>query len=149
MTSHLNLGGGAEAHARNRQYEYTSNSSLVVTTGSRSRDTHEPTGEPESLRGRLDPKSFGDRVCRGRPEGEIGKKRDGDGGGGSIRRKRRRVEEQKSVLSETEEGVYRPKTRETQAAYEALLGVIQQQLGGQPPSVVCGAADEVFGSVEE
>ncbi|KAL6142963.1 hypothetical protein ACLB2K_061238 [Fragaria x ananassa] len=144
MTSHLNLGGGAEAHARNRQYEYTSNSSLVVTTGSRSRDTHEPTGEPESLRGRVDPKSFGDRVCRGRPEGEIGKKRDGDGGGGSIRRKRRRVEEQKSVLSETEEGVYRPKTRETQAAYEALLGVIQQQLGGQPPSVVCGAADEVL-----
>ncbi|KAL6146910.1 hypothetical protein ACLB2K_057586 [Fragaria x ananassa] len=144
MTSHPNLGGGAEAHARNRQYEYTSNSSLVVTTGSRSRDTHEPTGEPESLRGRLDPKSFGDRVCRGRPEGEIGKKRDGGGGGGSIRRKRRRVEEEKSVLSETEEGVYRPKTRETQAAYEALLGVIQQQLGGQPPSVVCGAADEVL-----
>ncbi|KAL6175527.1 hypothetical protein ACLB2K_052166 [Fragaria x ananassa] len=95
---------------------------LVVTTGSRSRDTHEPIGELESLRGRVDPKSFGDRVCRGRPEGEIGKKRDRDGGGGSIRRKWCRVEEQKSVLSETEEGVYRrPKTRETPAAYEALL----------------------------
>ncbi|KAG5559686.1 hypothetical protein RHGRI_009264 [Rhododendron griersonianum] len=30
------------------------------------------------------------------------------------------------------------------AAYEALLGVIQQQFGGQPLNIVCGAADEIL-----
>ena len=50
MAQHL--GGGAEAHARFKQYEYRANSSLVLTTDSRPRDTHEPTGEPESLWGK-------------------------------------------------------------------------------------------------
>ncbi|KAK7849542.1 dexh-box atp-dependent rna helicase dexh12 [Quercus suber] len=61
------LGGGAEAHARHKQYEYRANSSLVLTTDSRPRDTHEPTGEPESLWGKIDPRSFGDRAYRGKP----------------------------------------------------------------------------------
>ncbi|CAL5340886.1 unnamed protein product [Camellia sinensis] len=61
------LGGGAEAHARFNQYEYRANSSLVLTTDSRPRDTHEPTGEPETLFGKIDPKTFGDRAYRGRP----------------------------------------------------------------------------------
>ncbi|GKE99994.1 hypothetical protein Tco_0023345, partial [Tanacetum coccineum] len=55
--------GGAEAHARFKR----AISSLVLTTNSRPRDTHEPTGEPESLHGRIDPKTFGDRPYRGRP----------------------------------------------------------------------------------
>nr|GMC62931.1 DExH-box ATP-dependent RNA helicase DExH12-like [Ipomoea batatas] len=61
------LGGGAEAHARFKQYEYRANSSLVLTTDSRPRDTHEPTGEPESLWGKIDPKGFGNRVFNGKP----------------------------------------------------------------------------------
>ncbi|CAF1981273.1 unnamed protein product [Brassica napus] len=60
-----NLGGGAEAHARFKQYEYRANSSLVLTSENRPRDTHEPTGEPETLWGKIDPKSFGDRVAKG------------------------------------------------------------------------------------
>jgi pre-mRNA-splicing helicase BRR2 len=62
-----NLGGGAEAHARFKQYEYRANSSLVLTTDSRPRDTHEPTGEPETLWGRIDPRSFGDRAVQNKP----------------------------------------------------------------------------------
>ncbi|KAK8609362.1 hypothetical protein V6N13_061811 [Hibiscus sabdariffa] len=62
-----NLGGGAEAHARFKQYEYRANSSLVLTTDSRRRDAHEPTVEPKSLWGKIDPRSFGDRVYKGRP----------------------------------------------------------------------------------
>ncbi|XP_050384241.1 DExH-box ATP-dependent RNA helicase DExH12-like [Argentina anserina] len=153
MMSQPKLGGGAEAHARSKQYEYRANSSLVVATGLRSRGTHEPTGEPESLRGKIDPHCFGDKAYRGRPDDESSKmmmkkkkKKERDGGdeAGLTRRKRRRVEA-RSVLSETDEGgVYQPKTRETQAAYEALLGLIQQQLGGLPPSVVSGAADEIL-----
>lgn len=59
--------GGAEEHARFKQYEYRANSSLVLTTDSRTGDTQEPTGEPESLSGKIDPRSFGDRAHRGRP----------------------------------------------------------------------------------
>ncbi|KAG0472876.1 hypothetical protein HPP92_014733 [Vanilla planifolia] len=33
----------------------------------RPRDTNEPTGDPESLYGKIDPKSFGDRAYRGKP----------------------------------------------------------------------------------
>ncbi|XP_042508721.1 DExH-box ATP-dependent RNA helicase DExH12-like [Macadamia integrifolia] len=144
------LGGGAEAHARFKQYEYRANSSLVLTTDSRPRDTHEPTGEPESLYGKIDPKTFGDRAFRGKPPEsdeklkKSKKKKDRDPEALPSRQSKRRRLQEESVLSITEEGVYQPKTKETRAAYEALLGVIQQHLGGQPPNVVSGAADEVL-----
>ncbi|MCI08838.1 U5 small nuclear ribonucleoprotein 200 kDa helicase-like, partial [Trifolium medium] len=148
------LGGGAEAHARFKQYEYRANSSLVLTTDSRPRDTHEPTGEPESLWGRIDPKNFGDRVAHDRPP-ELNDKinaakkkkkereRDPIDSVSTRRSKRRRLQEE-SVLTATDDGVYQPKTKETRAAYEAMLSVIQQQLGGQPLSIVSGAADEIL-----
>ncbi|GJS27237.1 DExH-box ATP-dependent RNA helicase DExH12-like protein [Tanacetum coccineum] len=118
------LGGGAEARARVNQYDYKVNSNLVLTTDTRPRDTHDqPNGEAESLSGRIDPRTFGDRV---------------------IESKKRRVQEESVLTSMDEEGVYQPKTKETRAAYEVLLNVIQQQLGGQPLNVVSGAADEIL-----
>lgn len=39
---------------------------------------------------------------------------------------------QRDVLSLDTEGLYRPKTRETRAAYETLLNQIQAQFGDQP-----------------
>uniref|UniRef100_A0A803P6U2 RNA helicase n=1 Tax=Cannabis sativa TaxID=3483 RepID=A0A803P6U2_CANSA len=148
------LGGGAEAHARFKQYEYRANSSLVLTTDSRPRDTHEPTGEPETLWGKIDPKSFGDRAYRGRPpeldeklkksKEKKKKERDPLAEPGLVRQAKRRRLQEESVLTTTEEGVYQPRTKETRAAYEAMLSVIQQQLGGQPLSIVSGAADEIL-----
>ncbi|XP_050210373.1 DExH-box ATP-dependent RNA helicase DExH12-like [Mercurialis annua] len=144
------LGGGAEAHARFKQYEYRANSSLVLTTDSRPRDTHEPTGEPESLWGKIDPKSFGDRAFIGKPpeleekKQKSKRKKERDPNAEPVpKRKRRRLREE-SVLSSSEEGVYQPKTKETRAAYEAMLSVIQQQLGGQPLNIVSAAADEIL-----
>ncbi|GAB2288942.1 DExH-box ATP-dependent RNA helicase DExH12 [Dionaea muscipula] len=148
------VGGGAEAHARFKQYEYRANSSLVLTTDSRPRDTHEPTGEPETLWGKIDPKTFGDRAARGRPlelDDLLNKSRKkkkerepiSDPVSGSRQSKRRRLQEE-SVLTASEEGVYQPKTKETRAAYEAMLSVIQQQLGGQPLNIVSAAADEIL-----
>ncbi|GAV65809.1 DEAD domain-containing protein/Helicase_C domain-containing protein/Sec63 domain-containing protein [Cephalotus follicularis] len=146
------LGGGAEAHARFKQYEYRANSSLVLTSENRPRDTHEPTGEPESLWGRIDPRSFGDRAYRGRPPEldeklqKSKKKKERDPLSESVpsrQNKRRRLREE-SVLTSTEEGVYQPKTKETRAAYEAMLSLIQQQLGGQPLNIASGAADEIL-----
>ncbi|MCL7047252.1 hypothetical protein MKW94_014479 [Papaver nudicaule] len=151
-------GGGAEAHARFKQYEYRANSSLVLTTDSRPRDTHEPTGEPETLWGKIDPKDFGDKVYKGRPQeldekinkSKKKKERGGDEDLTFVKRdtKRRRlgggVAEESSVLNLAEEGAYQPKTKETRAAYETLLSYIQQHLGGQPQDILCGAADEVI-----
>ncbi|XP_047979849.1 DExH-box ATP-dependent RNA helicase DExH12-like [Salvia hispanica] len=144
-------GGGAEAHARFKQYEYRANSSLVLTTDSRPRDTHEPTGEPESLWGKIDPKSFGDRAYRDKPpeleeklkKSKKKKEREPTLDAAPPRSKKRRLQEE-SVLNSSDEGVYQPKTKETRAAYEAMLSVIQQQLGGQPLNIVSGAADEIL-----
>ncbi|RID74276.1 hypothetical protein BRARA_B01383 [Brassica rapa] len=147
-----NLGGGAEAHARFKQYEYRANSSLVLTSENRPRDTHEPTGEPETLWGKIDPKSFGDRVAKGRPQElddklkkskKKGRDAVADDTASARQSKRRRLREE-SVLTDTDDVVYQPKTKETRAAYEAMLSLIQQQLGGLPLNVVSGAADEIL-----
>ncbi|KAK4338828.1 hypothetical protein RND71_040290 [Anisodus tanguticus] len=139
-------GGGAEAHERFKQYDYRANASLVLTTDSHPRDTHEPSGEPESLFGRIDPRSFGDRVSRGRPL-ELDEKIH------RARKKKKQLDSEStrpskkrrpSVLTSTEKGDNEPKTKETRASYEAMLSMIQQQLGGQPINIVCGVADEIL-----
>jgi pre-mRNA-splicing helicase BRR2 len=150
-------GGGAEAHARFKQYEYRANSSLVLTTDSRPRDTHEPTGEPETLWGKIDPRSFGDRAVQTKPP-ELqeklakskGKKKRAaaDTDLPAKRRRRAPAHHDVSVLSLTDDVVYKPQTKETRAAYEALLSIIQQQLGGQPLDVLGGAADEVLATLK-
>ncbi|CAH2036677.1 unnamed protein product [Thlaspi arvense] len=146
-----NLGGGAEAHARFKQYEYRANSSLVLTTDNRPRDTHEPTGEPETLWGKIDPKAFGDRAAKGRPQEleeklKKSKKKERDVADDtvSVRQSKRRRLREESVLTDTDDVVYQPKTKETRAAYEAMLSLIQTQLGGLPLNVVSGAADEIL-----
>uniref|UniRef100_A0A803P6N5 Uncharacterized protein n=1 Tax=Cannabis sativa TaxID=3483 RepID=A0A803P6N5_CANSA len=81
------LGGGAEAHARFKQYEYRANSSLERRP-------------PE-----LDEK---------------------------LKKSKEKKKKERDPLAEP--GL--PRTKETRAAYEAMLSVIQQQLGGQPLSIV-------------
>ncbi|CAH8318639.1 unnamed protein product [Eruca vesicaria subsp. sativa] len=143
-----NSGGGAEAHARSKQYEYRANSSLVLTSENRPRETNEPTGETETLRGKIDPKSFGDRAARGRPHElksmKKKKERDVVDDSVSIRQSKRRRLREESVLTDTYGVVYHPKTKETRAAYAAMLSYIQEQLGGLPLNIVSGAADEIL-----
>ncbi|KAG2296108.1 hypothetical protein Bca52824_042777 [Brassica carinata] len=147
LTVMANLGGGgAEEEARLKQ----SNSNLVLNTNELRRDTREPTGEPETLRGKIDPKSFGDLAVKERlnhsNKKKKKKKKEREGGDDTVfdRGSKRRRFREESVLTDTDEGVYQPKTKETRAAYEAMLSLIQHRLGGQPLSVACGAADEVL-----
>ena len=180
-----NAGGGAEAHARFKQYDYKANSSLVLNVDQRPRDSHEPTGEPESLWGKINPRKFGDRVAQGRPQegdeavvaakkrkekrekertsarggvieggaagdllgGRAGKKQKKKGASGGPAVLGRFGEE--SVLSLADDGMYRPRTKETRAAYEVLLNAIQQQFGDQPQDVLRGAADEVLAVLKD
>ncbi|KAL4189933.1 hypothetical protein AMTRI_Chr08g209540 [Amborella trichopoda] len=132
------LGGGAEAHSRFKQYDYRANSNMVLTTDNKPRETHELTGELESLYGKIDPRTFGDSAARGKPpelEEKLKKLREESP-------KRRRLEKE-CVLSLSEDGIYQPKTKDTRAAYEILLSLIQQLFGGQPQEIIRGAADEV------
>lgn len=149
----------AEEAARSRQYEYRANSNLVLTAErDKKRDASEPTGEVESLQGRIVYR-MGDKSGQGRaPELEEKMKK--------AKAKRERVateakagekEQAKkakvfkagkgsSVMTETEDGDsinYRPKTRESKAAYEQILSVVQLCVGDQPQDVLRGAADEV------
>jgi hypothetical protein len=49
-----------------------------------------------------------------------------------------------TVLELDAAGSYQPATRETRAAYETLLSMIQGQFGDQPADVLRGAAEEVL-----
>jgi translation initiation factor 2 beta subunit (eIF-2beta)/eIF-5 len=64
----------------------------------------------------------------------------------SERAAKRRRKEITDVLAydPTEGPSYRPKTKETQIAYESLLNFIKQFVGDQSESVIMSAADEVL-----
>ncbi|GFR50198.1 hypothetical protein Agub_g12366 [Astrephomene gubernaculifera] len=153
--------GGAEAYARFKQFDYKANSSLVLTSDTRTREyATEPSGEPETLWGRMKGK-MGDRAQTTKPDAErkekaAKKKRDAaaaelelavptsKGGGRGARRGGGGGAGGMSVLDLEQGGLYRPRTKETREAYEALLAVIHSLFGEQPQDVLRGAADEVL-----
>jgi pre-mRNA-splicing helicase BRR2 len=133
----------------------------VLTVDNKDRITGEPSGEPDTLWGRINPGAFGDRVHRSKPlelddrMKKAKERRDDKRKGGmdqddldayAAKKKKGRggVGAGGSVLTAEADGSYRPKTRETRAAYEALLGMIQGQFGDQPADVLRGAAEEVL-----
>ncbi|DBA02303.1 TPA: hypothetical protein N0F65_006178 [Lagenidium giganteum] len=155
----------AEDSARSRQYAYTSNSNLVLEADRESRRRHdEPTGEVESLAGRIGYR-MGDRAQRAsvydqhkhkKRSGESDKSRADDaarlkkklksehgssGGGGGVAGARA------SVLSASlalEAAAYTPKNPQSQDAYEQLLSIIVTLLGAQPGEILAGTAEEVL-----
>lgn len=147
-------GGGAESYARFKQYDYRANSSLVLTSDNRTRDLHEPSGEPESLWGKMKGK-MGDRVQYAKPEGYDGKKekkrkRDSDRDiETAAAMKSRKAGGGSTVLDLDNAGFYRPRTKETRDAYELMLSIIHTQFGDQPADVLRGAADEVLAVLKD
>ncbi|KAH3788153.1 U5 small nuclear ribonucleoprotein 200 kDa helicase-like [Dreissena polymorpha] len=139
----------ADAAARQLQYEYKSNSNLVLQADRslidrRARD--EPTSEVQSLTGKLTGIKMGDKAQRTRPPQMEERKA----------KRNKRDEAQRDMLKMKgttllTEGIsdlvgilYRPKTPETRSTYEVLLSFIQAAIGDQPRDVLCGAADEVL-----
>lgn len=143
-------GGGAEGAQRLKQYEYRANSNLVLTAENRSARTNEATGEPETLWGRIKQKDWGTRVTRERPQDledkleRLKKKKAARAKKGTLERKDRGGPA--DVLKATDQfsDTYRPKTKETKAAYEQLLVRIRASLGDLPGDILRGAADEVL-----
>ncbi|KAK3589739.1 hypothetical protein CHS0354_021060 [Potamilus streckersoni] len=139
----------ADAAARSLQYEYKANSNLVLQADRslidrRGRD--EPTGEVQTLAGKLIGTRMGDKAQRTRPPQMEERKN----------KRQKRDEAQRDMLkmkgaSLLSEGVtdmvgilYRPKTPETRQTYEILLSFMQAAIGDQPRDILCGAADEVL-----
>ncbi|KAM7525908.1 hypothetical protein LguiA_015810 [Lonicera macranthoides] len=112
---------------------------------------HEPTGEPESLHGKIDPRrTFGDRAYRRRPaelDGSPRRRMNANRWLPNLFPRARKEDDFKKrascLLPLTTKGFTTPRLRR-QGLHEAMLSVIQQQLGGQPLNIVGGAADEIL-----
>ncbi|KAJ1655811.1 Pre-mRNA-splicing helicase BRR2 [Dispira simplex] len=130
----------AEEYARNSQYQYTANSNLVQQADRSSRRNNEPSGDPESLWGKVSLKDMGDRAQRETAPSQT-KHKD---------RKTKRVPGSKksgtilSVAAGLEGLNYRPKTQETRQILELLLGFLHPFLGDQPQEVIRSAADSTL-----
>ena len=106
----------ADQVQRLRQYEYRANSNLVLTSEHNRPRNDEPSGEPETLKDKLGETRFGDRVHFSKPDiADAGKKRKpSESGPGSKRTKK----ESETVLGLAEDlDSYRPRSKETRAAY--------------------------------
>lgn len=150
----------AEEFQRNRLYEYKANSNLVLEADHDSRRRDEPSGEVESLYGKLGTVRMGDRVLRGKEHRDPDiverlqakqKRANPDDAAPAADAKKKKTLELftpgTNILSasdELESVTYRPRTRETKAAYEELLGFVQSSLGDQPEDIIKGAAEEAL-----
>lgn len=127
------------------------NSNLVLTAEQRTRGGKEPDGSAQSLWGNM-AGNMGDRVQQTKPEaiknGKGSSKRAKKGQSEDFSAKRARPGTAMSVLDMETAGLYRPKTKETKAAYEALLSSIRSQFGDAPHDVLCGAADEILATLK-
>ncbi|RKP06269.1 hypothetical protein THASP1DRAFT_18681 [Thamnocephalis sphaerospora] len=147
----------AEQYAKQSQYQYAANSNLVLDQD-RSRiprRDNEPTGEPETLYGRINPKEMGGKAIRERlPVTDEKKQRAQERRElEKLRRHGRKDDSARagrafnSVLSATEdmEGLmYTPRTKDTRDAYELILAFVHDYLPDQSHETIRSAADVIL-----
>ncbi|KAB8077842.1 Sec63 Brl domain-containing protein [Aspergillus leporis] len=146
------------------QYKYSAMSNLVLQADRRfiSRINDEPTGDPESLAGRIGIREMGSRISRddapktkkktvGPTDIERGGIREGEDVLAREQKKRQRGQAQlrgQGILSAADavvEGLkYRPRTPATRATYDLILTMTANHLGDVPHEVVRSAADAVL-----
>ncbi|KAA1132430.1 DEIH-box ATPase [Puccinia graminis f. sp. tritici] len=132
-------------------YQYAAMSSLVLTADRSKipRRDNEPTGEPETLVGRIDPKSMGSRAFKESVhiKKDISKKKSKHITSNEDRPKKftetnsRRYADVIEAIQEVEGLNYKPRTNETRSIYELLLSSVQLMLGDQPNEIVRSATD--------
>ncbi|PWN50035.1 Sec63-domain-containing protein [Violaceomyces palustris] len=135
-------------------YQYSALSSLVITTdrSHAARRENEPTGEAETLVGRINPKDMGSRVERERIK-DLDKKRKKAAADDELRQRGPKrqagsgVQNYSDILQATAEieGLrYQPKTAENREVYELILSIVHTALGDQAHDIVRSAADTVL-----
>jgi len=158
----------AEEFQRTKLYQYSANSNLVLEADRDGRRRgEEGKGEVETLHGKLDTVRMGDRINRqSRPDlderiEKAKQKRvraENDDETAAVKTKKAKdsrvfvASKGSTVLSETEDldsMNYRPKTRESKAAYEEILTMVQTSLGDQPHDILRGAADEILAQLKD
>ena len=138
---------------------------MVLTAERDKRGSGDPTGEVESLTGKLQYR-MGDKAGGGSRAPELEEKmkkakakREREAkethAGEKEKAKKQKVfvaGRGSNVLTETEELDainYRPKTQESKVAYESILSVVQGSIGDQPQDILRGAADEVLSMLKD
>lgn len=156
----------AENAQRHQQYQYAANSNLVlqVERSSLPRRDNEPSGEPETLWGKLNPKAFGDKAQRTvkeekeKAEKKRKEKEDKLRASGAERQASKKVKHDygssgfHSILTATEDfdsNAYRPRTRETKQAYELILSLMHSFLVDVPQDVLIGATQDALETLKD
>lgn len=99
-------------------------------------------------------KKMGDRAFHAKPPSEEKKSKKRDASElDEIEPRKKKAKKlpgsDKSVLQADVDTVYRPQTRETRAAYEVLLQLLQQELGDKPHDVLRSAAEEALAVLKD
>jgi pre-mRNA-splicing helicase BRR2 len=135
----------ADEYARNAQYAYAANSNLVLQADRSQlpRRDNEPSGEPETLWGKVDPRNMGDRAQRQRPD-EAGVKRPPPVA--QQEKKRRKVDAPVNITdADAFEGLmYRPRAPETRETYALILSYCHGYIGDSDQQLLRSAVDEVL-----
>ena len=138
-------------------YQYSALSSLVLTSDRPVRRNDEPTGEAESLVGRINVGQMGSAL---RQEGvkDIEKKRKKAEDHDEVRQRNPKRQAAASQPTYTDilqataelEGLrYQPRTAETREVYELILNIVHTALGDQAQDVVRSAADTVLETLKD
>ncbi|CAD8200123.1 unnamed protein product [Paramecium pentaurelia] len=125
----------SEQHLQENKFTYSSNLVIQRESGPR---TDEPTGEPESLVGKINPRMMGTKAVKDKPVKS---------------KKEQSLNLGKQVNMEIEEGVgmptyenllYIPKTKDNRLHYERLLSIVYGLFQEQSQDVIKSIVDEVL-----
>jgi pre-mRNA-splicing helicase BRR2 len=134
--------------ARDYQYAYAANANLVlqVDRSQLPRRDKEPSGEPETLWGKLDPKLMGDRAQRQASDKPVQPKRSAAAAAQQNDKKKRKVDLPSSINdADAFEGLtYRPRSAETREAYALILNFCSPLVGDSDQALLRSAVDEVL-----
>ncbi|KAI8927207.1 Sec63 Brl domain-containing protein [Entophlyctis helioformis] len=160
----------AERVHQDNQYSSAANSNLVLQADRSAlpRRDQEPTGEAESLWGRVSKQKMGDRAVStyvdAKDKAERRRKRESDkarqtGAERELSRKQKKERDSlargygySSVLAATEDvdsTAYRPRTKETRQTYELILSFLSKYLGDIQQDVLRSAADAVLETLKD
>ncbi|KAL2915246.1 Pre-mRNA-splicing helicase BRR2 [Polyrhizophydium stewartii] len=156
----------AERAHQHQQYQYSANSNLVLQAERTGRRDLEPSGEPETLWGRIDISKFGDRAVStvADAKSRFEKKRQAEAerakAGGKGADRGLKVERESlskkfgyaGVIAATEDLEslsYRPQTKETKQAFELILAFLSRFLGDIAQDILRSAADSVLEILKE
>jgi len=122
----------------------------VVNIREKGIKSNEPSGEAESLIGRIRPSQFGDKAVHAKPPESMRQKKPEKKAQTQAlnEKKRARVEADKGLnimnVDITEDLIYRPKTKENRLVYDQLITSINRILEDEPQDVLRGITDEVL-----